>query len=151
MRRAALRAAPRRRPFVLALAGALLPLGGCIPSNVVARQDRLVVPAVAELRFAPAREPALAGFWEAIEITGDAALTLRKVYYLFAADGSYTAAALGERDGVPAFQVLNGTWAASAAGLVLDGAAPVPLEEAPGHLRLTAPTGALVLRRGDLP
>lgn len=129
---------------------ALLLFGGCIASNVVARNERLVVPTVAELQFSPAPSLPLAGLYESVEITGDAAAALRKVYYLFAADGYYTAAALTEQDGKPGFQTLNGAWTTSAAGLSLDGAEPVLLEQAPDHLRITAPTGVLVLRRGTV-
>lgn len=134
----------------LAIGWLLLPLAGCIPSNVVARDDRMVVTRVADLRFEPAPALQLDGLFESVEITGDAAVSLQKVYYLFRADGTYTAAALAAVDGVPSFQTLSGTWATTAAGLVLDGAEPVQLELAPEHLRITAPNGALVLRRGSL-
>jgi len=128
----------------------LLPLASCIPSNVVARDDRMVVTQVADLRFVPAPALQLDGLFESIEITGDAAVTLQKVYYLFRADGTYTAAALVAIDGIASFQTLSGTWTSLAGGLVLDGAEPVQLEQAPEHLRITAPNGALVLRRGTL-
>lgn len=130
--------------------GALLLLGGCIASNVVARNERMVVATVAELQFAPAPSLPLAGLYESLEITGDAAIALRKVYYLFLADGAYAAAWLTEPDGKPGFQTGNGTWTTSAAGLSLDGAEPVLLEQAEDHLRITAPNGVLVLRRGTV-
>jgi hypothetical protein len=129
----------------VALGGLLL--SACIASNVVATQDRLVERPLAELAFAPALELRLAGLWASIEITGDAAVSLRKVYYWFAADGTYTAAALADGDAGLTFQTLGGTWATSADGLSLDGAPPVRLEQAPDHLRITAPNGGLVLRR----
>ncbi|MBM4063854.1 MAG: hypothetical protein FJ265_22565 [Planctomycetes bacterium] len=133
--------------LALALASGLT---GCIPSNVVARDDRMVVARVAELKFEPAPGLQLAGLYESVAITGDAASSLRKIYYLFAADGSYTAAALAETDGVAAFQTLSGTWTTTPAGLALDGAEPVRLEQAPDHVRITAPNGTLVLRKGEL-
>ena len=126
------------------------PWPGCIASNVVASEDRLVATPVAELQFAPAPGLPLQGLYESVEIRGDAALSLRKVYYLFAADGTYTAAALTEVDGVPSFQTLNGTWQTTAAGLSLDGRPPVLLEQAPLHLRITAENGVLVLRAASL-
>jgi hypothetical protein len=125
-------------------------LAGCIPSNVVAVDQRMVVADLGQLQFAPAPALQLAGLYESVAITGDAAVALRKVYYLFVDDGTYTAAALAEIDGKPAFQTLSGTWSSTASGLSLDGAEPVVLEQAPEHLRITAPNGALVLRWSPL-
>lgn len=123
---------------------------GCIASNVVAHDDRMVAAAVADLQFTAATAGPAEGLYESVEITGDAAVSLRRVYYVFFADGTYTAAALTEADGRSAFQTLTGTWAFSTAGLSLDGAEPVRFETAPDHLRITAPNGALVLRRSRL-
>jgi hypothetical protein len=134
----------------LSLAVCLSVMGGCIASNVVATEDRLVGRPVTALAFAPAPGLQLDGFYESVEITGDAAIALRRIYYLFRADGTYTAAALGDADGRTAFQTLSGTWASTAGGLSLDGAEPVLLEQAGEHLRITAPTGAVVLRRAVL-
>lgn len=122
-------------------------LAGCIASNVVATSDRLVAPAVAALPFAPAGEIVLDGLYESVDIQGDAAVSLRKIYYRFVADGHYTGAALSEAVGPPAFETLTGTWAITPQGLVLDGGEPVPLEVAEGHLRLSAPSGCVVLRK----
>ena len=110
----------------------------------------MVATAVADLHFEPAPARQLEGLFESVEITGDAALSLRKVYYLFSADGTYTAAALAGHDGAWAFQTLHGTWLTAETGLSLDGAEPVRLEQAEGHLRITAPNGALVLRQAVL-
>lgn len=110
----------------------------------------MVETSVAELQFAPMTEGTLQGLFESVQITGDAAVSLRKVYYLFFADGSYTAAALIDDGTALSFQTLSGTWQMSASGLTLDGAAPVPLEVGGEHLRLSAPGGVLVLRRGVL-
>ena len=128
----------------------LFGFGGCIGSNVLAHEQRLVAPVVAELQFAPAPALPLAGLYESVLITGEVALALRKVYYVFQGDGTYTAAALVESDGQSAFQTLSGTWRSLAAGLELDGKEPVPLEQAPGHVRITAPNGSLVLRAETL-
>lgn len=139
---------PRRGGLRAALA--VLPwLSGCIASNVVAVADREVPVALAALAFAPA-VTVPAGLYESVDLTGDAAASLRGIWYLFRADGSYTAAALADADGTLSFQTLVGTWQATADGLVLDGASPVQLEQAPDHLRLTAPNGAVVLRRRSL-
>lgn len=123
---------------------------GCIGSNVLAHEQRLVAPVVSELQFVSAPALPLAGLYESVLITGEVALALRKVYYVFQVDGTYTAAALVESDGQSAFQTLSGTWRSLAAGLELDGKEPVPLEQAPGHVRITAPNGSLVLRAETL-
>ena len=136
----------RRASQLLAL-GACSLFGGCIASNVVAADQRLVAATAEQIPFQPAGVVVLDGLFESIDIRGDAALSLRKIYYRFAVDGTYTAAALAEIDGAPQFQTLNGTWVSTTAGLALDGADPVPLELAPDHLRLSAPTGTVVLRK----
>lgn len=133
-----------------ALTLSVLAFASCIASNVLAHEQRLVAPSVADLQFVAAPGLQLEGLYDSVSITGDAALALRKVYYVWNPDGTYTAAALVEMDGKGAFQTLGGTWRSTAAGLELDGKEPVQLEQAPGHLRITAPNGSLVLRREEL-
>ncbi len=134
-------------PILLLLAVAI---PGCIASNVL-DEDRRHVVAPNELVFSPAVELALPGFYESTDVTGEVAASLRKVYYLFAGDGTYTAAALLDDGGTLAFQTLRGTWSIGASGLVLDGGDPVPVFVAEGHVRFTAPGGVLTLRRSTLP
>lgn len=134
----------------VALAVGALLWSGCIASNVVAPADRGVRPPIAELPFVPAPAAVLDGLYESLEITGDAALSLRRIYYLFRPDGTYTAAALADGDSGAAFQTLSGTWLNTADGLSLDGRDPVRLEQADAYLRITAPNGAVVLRRSEL-
>ncbi|MCA8951669.1 MAG: hypothetical protein KDE27_19330 [Planctomycetes bacterium] len=123
---------------------------GCVPSNVVARSDRMVATAVDELEFGPADALRLDGFWVTERVTGEVAVALRWVGYWFADDGSYTAAAMIQiGDGVE-FQTRNGTWQLGPDGLALDGAAPVTTELAGDFVRLTTPDGQLVLRRERL-
>lgn len=128
----------------------LVSLTGCIASNVVAKEDRQVSTPLAELQFVPAPGLQFDGLYESVDVTGDAAVSLRRVFYLFRPDGSYTAAALVEGPDGASFQTLDGTWSSDARGLVLDGGDPVPLERADDHVRLSAPNGALVLRRSAL-
>ncbi|MFM1871167.1 MAG: hypothetical protein RL398_589 [Planctomycetota bacterium] len=125
-------------------------LGGCIPSNVVAKQDRMVEAPLTELQFVPGDAAQLGGFYESVQITGDAAVSLRKVFYWFDEGGKYTAAALIDGpDGVE-FQTLVGTWRATAEGLVLDDADAVPVAVAGEHVRLATGGGGLTLRRSIL-
>ena len=132
------------------LAALALALPGCIPSNVVATEDRMVATDLADAAFEPAPGLLLEGLYESVDIRGEAAASLRKIYYLFAPDGTYTAAALGQDGALYAFQTLSGTWHHGAAGLVLDGGEPVTLEAAGDLVRLTAPTGVLVMQRRAL-
>lgn len=138
-----------RLPSWVALVLALPLLGGCIASNVVDPKNRPVVDPLADLKFVPSQLTSLDGFFESVDITGEAAVSLRRIYYLFRGDGSYTAAALVDSGGNGgSFQTIDGTWTLSPAGLVLDGGEPVLLEEAAGHVRFVAGNGTVVLRRG---
>ena len=69
---------------------------------------------------------------------------------LFEDSGRYTAAALVAGDEGLRFQVLDGTWVLTAAGLSLDGADAVNASEAGDHIRIEAPTGEVVLRRAKV-
>jgi hypothetical protein len=130
-------------------AGAVLPIG-CIASNVLAPQQRLVAGDPEQLPWFAADAAAIDGLFESIDIRGDAAVSLRRIWYVFARDGTYTGAALAENDGTLAFQTLSGTWSLTADGLVLDGQTAVACESAVGHLRLSAPNGVVVLKKGSL-
>ena len=136
--------------ILLVLSSSAFSLAGCIASNVVATTDRLVAPAVAALAFARAGDIVLDGLYESVDIQGDAAATLRKVYYLFADDGSYTGAALVDDGEFRNFQTLSGRWRLAPEGLVLDDQPPATCEAASGELRITAPTGVLRLRRAKV-
>lgn len=136
-----------RRGLASLLLVALVGLAGCIPSNVVAKQDRMVEAPLAELVFAPGDAAQLSGFYQSVAITGDAAVSLRKVYYWFGDGGRYTAAALVEGPEGVEFQTLVGSWRATAEGLVLDDAEAVPIVVAGEHVRLATPGGQLTLHR----
>ncbi len=125
-------------------------LCSCIASNVVAEDQRLVARDLTALPFVPADASAFTGLYESIDIRGDAAVALRKIYYVFDTAGSYTGAALAESDGQLSFQTLNGNWTIGPEGLVLDGGAAVQAEMAAQHLRLSTPAGSVVLKAGSL-
>jgi hypothetical protein len=134
-----------------ALLLALVALGSCYASNVVARGDRAVVADDAEVVWTEASAADLEGLFESVAIRGEAALSLRKVYYVFSGDGRYTGAALVEDDDGPRFQTLSGRWQLLPGGLVLDDAPPARLQAAPERLRIEAEGGELVLRRSGRP
>lgn len=124
-------------------------LGGCYASNVVAATDRAVAAdAVMDaVAWQPATKDQLVGFHESRSIEGDAALSLRKVYYVFLADGRYTGAALVEGDEGLGFQTLGGTWRLDQAGLSLDGGEPARCEAGGAFLRIQVASGAIVMKR----
>lgn len=143
---------PARSPRWTVLTAVLLPtLAGCYASNVVAVRDRAVTEAELAPDWGPVAAAQIPGYYESARVTGDAALSVRRIYYWFGAQGSYTGAALTDGDAGLAFQTLSGQWRLTADGLVLDDGDAVPVQAAAGHLRLQAPAGELVLRRVPLP
>ena len=132
-----------------AVLAALLLVPCCIGSNVVATADRAVVAkdALATTVWTAAAAADFHGLFESIEVRGEAALSLRKVYYWFQASGRYSGAALVEQDDGVAFQTLSGTWTLAPDGLHLDGSEALSAEVAPELLRIAVPGGTLVLRR----
>lgn len=135
----------------LVVAGACSLATGCFGGTHIKPEERDIDVPVLNLAFQPAGALVLAGLYESVDIQGDMALAWRKIYYLFSANGSYTAAALGEGDNGPAFTTLTGTWTCDARGLSLDDSEPLQLEQAPGHLRVSAAGGSLVLAQRKLP
>lgn len=134
---------------VALLAIACLSATGCYPSNVVAVRDRAVAVAADDATaWQPCTAAEVAGYFESYAIDGDAALSLRKVYYLFAAGGRYTGAALVDGDEGLAFQTLGGSWALDGNGLALDGGSPVRCDAAAGGLlRIALEGGEVRLKR----
>ena len=130
-----------------------LALSACIPSNVVAADDRAVTTTSADLAWTDPVPARLAGLYESVSIRGDAAAAMQKAYYWFAADGIFTGAALvrGDGESTPQFQTLGGTYRIAQDQLWLgEDSEPATLRAARGHVRLTSAEGDLVLRRvGD--
>lgn len=136
--------------------GALLAVaagfGGCIPSNVVAREDRAVDMTEAEPTWSEDGVASVEGLFESVRIEGEAAAQLWRIAYLFEPTGRYTASALVQAPVGPSFQTLDGTYALTPEGLVLDDAEPVAIRRSADgrHLRLDADGGVVVLRQVDL-
>jgi hypothetical protein len=122
-------------------------LPACYASNVVAVDDRAVALSEQQLEFRPAVFADFDGLFESTRIEGEAAASLRKVWYWFAQDGTYSGAALVDGDEGPAFQTLRGRFRVDGSSLVLDDADPVPAESAAGFLRIRAAGGSLLLHR----
>ena len=122
---------------------------GCYPSNVVAVRDRAVaIGAEDGAQWRTCAIADLSGYFESYAVDGDAALSLRKVYYLFVKGGRYTGAALVESDEGASFQTLGGTYVLEGGMLALDGAAGARCEAADGgFLRIAMEGGSIVLCR----
>lgn len=133
----------------LAVVGACS-LAACFGGTHIKPEERDIDVPVLDLAFQPAGVLVLTGLFESVDIQGDMALSWRKIYYLFSPNGSYTAAALGDGDAGPAFTTLTGSWRCDARGLSLDDSEPLQLEQAPGHLRVSAAGGSLVLAQRKL-
>jgi|SRR5690606_34114357 len=127
-------------------------LAGCIPSNVVAIEDRAVdLSWTDDSVWAAGSREDLPGLWTSIELSGPLAASLQKLVYLFEADGRFTGAALFA--GPPAeFGVLTGSWQLDAPGQLRLGedAEPAELDVAEGLLRIRGAEGVVVLRREEL-
>ncbi|MCA8943845.1 MAG: hypothetical protein KDB80_14880 [Planctomycetes bacterium] len=128
---------------------------GCIASNVVAREDRAVVTAADELQWSAEPVDTLDGLFESVDIRGEAAAQLWKIYYWFEQPSRYTAAALTVGPEGPAFQTLDGRWEIVDGGLLLDGGEPAALARAVDeagveHVRIETPGGAVVMRRVEV-
>lgn len=119
----------------------------CVPSNVVAVEDRAVVTPSSQLEWRASTETDIPGLYASASLEGPLAFSLLKIYYLFEADGAMAAAALVEGDSGPQFQVIDGRWEYDGGALILDGAEPATVDAADGFLRLSGAEGTIVLRR----
>lgn len=138
----------RVRHCALAL---LIGLSGCLGgSTVVAPEARAVRQEAVEPDWRAASPEELQGLFESVRIEGEAAAALWRLSYWFAADGSYTGAALvfdGER---AAFQTLSGAWSLQDGLLELDAGPPARASVADDSLRLESDAGLAVFRRVDI-
>lgn len=149
------RAAPpttrHRAPRLALWLTPLFAASGCIAPSVLDDAQRLPeASAPARLDWRPAQAADLLGYWESSAVEGDAAAALRKLYYLFAADGSYTGAALVAGATGPQFQTLDGSWTLADGLLDLGDGATAEAQVAPGWLRLVNEGGTLLLERSVL-
>ncbi len=128
-----------------------LALASCIPSNVVAVEDRSVRVDLDRLDWQPLAKGDLPGLYESVEVTGEAAAVLWKIFYLFSEGGQYSAAALVLKGESPAFQSLQGTWQMVGKRLdLMDGSDSLEASVSGDHLRFESPTGSVTFRRLDL-
>jgi hypothetical protein len=129
-----------------ALCAALLG-ASCAGSGTLAQEQRAAALEGEALAWRPAAAEDVPGVYVSRELTGPLAGYLRKLVYLFEANGSYAGAALVDAS-PPRFEVLGGTWTVDAGRLLLDGGPPALLEIADGGtLRLSGDEGVVVLER----
>lgn len=134
------------RTATFALSAALCTFA-CAGSGKLAQERRAAAVEDPTLVWRPATADDVPGVWISRELSGSAAAYLRKLVYLFEADGSYAGAALVDAS-PPRFEVLAGSWALAEGRLVLDGGPPAVPELAEGDLlRLTGEAGVVVLER----
>jgi hypothetical protein len=129
------------------LVAALSLAPACLASTVVEQADRAVRSEEPRRDWRPAEAADIAGLYESVQLEGEAAAALWKLYYHFAPDGAYTGAALvfdGER---AAFQTLTGTWSLAGGRLELDGVSGATAAVAGDELRIESEAGTASFRR----
>ncbi|MBL8863673.1 MAG: hypothetical protein JNK02_16910 [Planctomycetes bacterium] len=131
----------------LLLALAALGAPACIAPSVVQSSGRAVALDSAPLEWRPATPDDVAGLFESASIEGEAAAALWRVWYAFAADGTYSGAALVLGETHPVFQTLSGSWTLSDGQLDLGDGQTAPVAAAEDHLRLEGDGGVVILRR----
>lgn len=128
-----------------ALALALFP--ACIAPSVVASSGRSVAVEQAEPAWRPAEASDLAGLFESTAIEGEVSASLSRVWYHFAADGTYSGAALVVAGENPLFQTLSGSWSLADGVLDLGDGTSVRASVAGERLRLESEGGVALLAR----
>ncbi len=127
-----------------------LALSSCVGSGTLPQSDRSVPPAVAELTWLAASAADLEGLYESVEVSGEAAGGLLKIYYCFNADRTYTGAALTTGVGHAEFTTLSGAWELVDGDLRLDASERVAASMSDGRLRLESEHGTAVFERVTL-
>ena len=132
-----------------ALAAALLVLSACTASKPLDPKDRAAAPPPEAVAWHPATREDILGYFESERIAGEAAGALRRAFYAFAADGSYSGAALVQEGSHATFQVLSGRWTLTGQTLSLgEGSTPAKASAAPDRLRLESEGSTAYFRRG---
>lgn len=141
-----------RARLVLASLALLVVGPGCIPSNVVAPEQRAVEVRAATLAWRPARAEDLPGFYASTEVTGASAGAVLQAYYYLGATGACSGAALVLDAEGPRFLVLadDARWTLDEQGLDLGDGAKLQAQVAEGHLRLVSPESTITFRRVEL-
>jgi hypothetical protein len=124
-----------------------LALAGCTASHKLDERERALGIAPDDVVWVPARTEDVVGYFESERVTGEAAANVRRLYYDFAADRTYSGAALVQDAGRASFQTLTGRWGLEGSALRLGDDPPAKAFAAPDRLRLDSEGGSVVLRR----
>ena len=118
---------------------------GCLASSVVPSAERVAIAPKLEQSWRRATVEDLRGFFESLSIEGEAAASVRKLYYHFAADGSFSGAALLQQpDGSLEFATLRGGWTLESGRLQLDDSDPAQASVSAGQLKLDSSSGSVI-------
>ena len=140
--------AARQDTFVRALLClALASTSACIQPSLLDESRRDVETTPEEVVWRPAQADDFRGLFESTAIEGENAAVLWKVYYHFAADGTFTGAALLLGGENPAFLTLTGTWKLDERGLDLGDGAIARASASDEQLKLENDGGTVVLHR----
>lgn len=136
------------KPFAaLPLLACAVAPSACIAPSVVSSGGRQVSAELAPARWRPGTAADLPGFYESERIEGESAAALARIYYSFAADGTFTGAALVLGGAHPEFQTLSGSWTFQDGTLDLGDGQPIGLDASEGRIRLASAGGTAVLKR----
>ena len=139
----------RLSSLVALLAPVSLALAACGTSHPLDKGERAVKAAPEAIAWRVAAREDVVGYFESEHITGEAAGSLRRAFYSFAGDGTYSGAALVQEGGKATFQVLAGKWKLTAGALDLGpDSSPAKAYAAPDRLKLDSEGGTAVFRRG---
>jgi hypothetical protein len=131
--------------LALALASASCASAGPLPAD-----RRAVSYEEVERSWSAAAPSDLHGVFESVEITGDAAGALLRIYYCFNADRTYSGAALTTGAEHSEFTTLGGSWELVGGELVLDGGERLSASVSGDRLKLENDRGRAVLRRASV-
>lgn len=125
----------------------LLLAPACITSSVVESSGRAIAQETDQIAWTPARAEDLRGLYESVSIEGEVASSLWKVWYVFAADGTYSGAALVLGGANPEFQTLSGRWTLDGQNLDFGDGQTARASVAADRLKLESEGGVAILRR----
>lgn len=138
------------RAAIAGAAAVLLAACGAFGASAsLPKEQRAAEVAPENVAWRPATREDVVGWFESERVTGEAAASLRRVWYSFGADGTYSGAALVQEHDKAAFQTLSGKWSLENGTLNLgEDTPPAKAFAAPDRLRLDAEGGSATFRRG---
>ena len=124
-----------------------LALSSCVASGMLPQSHRSVAAERADDAWLAASSTDLEGLYESIDVSGEAAGGLLKIYYCFNADHTYTGAALTTGIEHAEFTTLSGAWELVDGDLRLDSTERLSASVSDGRLRLENERGTAVFEK----